>query len=54
MERPQSRYVKAIDGVSIGYQVFGDGPYDLVLCDPARGFDQDVALRLTHAFAALR
>lgn len=33
MERPQSHYVKAVDGVWIGYQVFGEGPYDLVLND---------------------
>ena len=25
--------MKAVDGVSIGYQVFGEGPYDLVLND---------------------
>jgi pimeloyl-ACP methyl ester carboxylesterase len=28
---PETRYVKTPDGVHIGYQVFGDGPYDLVL-----------------------
>jgi hypothetical protein len=33
---------------------FPPGCPNLVLCDPARGFDQDVALRLTQAFAALR
>jgi class 3 adenylate cyclase len=33
IERPASRYAKSIDGVSIGYQVFGDGPYDLILND---------------------
>jgi class 3 adenylate cyclase len=33
MKRPQSRYVRTDDGVSIGYQVFGDGPYDLMLVD---------------------
>ena len=27
---PETRYVKASDGVSIAYQVFGDGPRDLV------------------------
>jgi class 3 adenylate cyclase len=30
-ERPITRYVKAHDGVSIAYQVTGDGPLDLVL-----------------------
>jgi class 3 adenylate cyclase len=29
-ERPETRYVKAPDGVSIAYQVTGDGPLDLV------------------------
>jgi hypothetical protein len=33
---------------------FPPGCPNLVLCDPTRGFNQDVALRLTHAFAALR
>jgi len=33
MKRPTSRYVKTDDGVSIGYQVFGEGPYDLVIND---------------------
>ena len=33
MKAPTSRYVKTDDGVSIGYQVFGQGPYDLVLND---------------------
>ena len=30
-ERPVTRYVKAPDGVSIAYQVTGDGPLDLVV-----------------------
>jgi pimeloyl-ACP methyl ester carboxylesterase len=30
---PETRYVKTDDGVYIGYQVFGEGPYDLVLND---------------------
>ena len=29
-ERPVTRYAKAPDGVSIAYQVTGDGPLDLV------------------------
>jgi hypothetical protein len=31
--RPTSRYVKTDDGIYIGYQVYGDGPYDLVVND---------------------
>src|SRR4029079_872690 len=30
---PETRYVEAEDGTHIGYQVFGDGPYDLVMND---------------------
>jgi pimeloyl-ACP methyl ester carboxylesterase len=30
MESPEVRYVKTPDGVHIAYQVFGDGPFDLV------------------------
>jgi pimeloyl-ACP methyl ester carboxylesterase len=30
---PTTRYVKTEDGIHIGYQVFGEGPYDLVLND---------------------
>jgi hypothetical protein len=30
-ERPVTRYAKAPDGVSIAYQVFGEGPMDLVM-----------------------
>jgi pimeloyl-ACP methyl ester carboxylesterase len=33
VERPESRYVKTPDGVFIGYQVFGEGPYDLLVND---------------------
>jgi pimeloyl-ACP methyl ester carboxylesterase len=33
VERPESRYLKTTDGVYIGYQVFGQGPYDLLLND---------------------
>jgi hypothetical protein len=33
---------------------FPPGCPNLVLCDPARGFDEETAERLTHAFAALR
>ena len=30
MESPETRYAKTADGVHIAYQVFGDGPVDLV------------------------
>ena len=30
MERPETRYAKTNDGLSIAYQVFGSGPFDLV------------------------
>ena len=30
MEAPETRYVKTPDGAHIAYQVFGDGPFDLV------------------------
>ncbi len=30
MEPPETRYVKTPDGAHIAYQVFGDGPFDLV------------------------
>jgi hypothetical protein len=30
---PTTRYVKTDDGIHIGYQVFREGPYDLVLND---------------------
>ena len=30
MDRPEIRYTKTVDGVHIAYQVFGDGPVDLV------------------------
>ena len=33
MHVPETRYVKRPDGVSIAYQVFGEGPFDLV-CAP--------------------
>lgn len=33
---------------------FPPGCPNLVLCDPARGFDEEIAARLTRAFAALR
>jgi class 3 adenylate cyclase len=48
--------VKAIDGVSIGYQVFGNGPYDLVLCDGWMGnidanWDVDEFAKILNAWA---
>lgn len=33
LARPSTRYAKSEDGVYLGYQVFGDGPYDLVVND---------------------
>jgi pimeloyl-ACP methyl ester carboxylesterase/class 3 adenylate cyclase len=30
---PETRYVRTEDGVHVGYQVFGEGPYDFVLND---------------------
>ena len=30
MERPETRYAKTADGVHIAYQVFGDGPIDIL------------------------
>jgi class 3 adenylate cyclase len=30
VERPETRYAKTIDGLSIAYQVLGSGPFDLV------------------------
>jgi pimeloyl-ACP methyl ester carboxylesterase len=56
MERPESRYVKAVDGVSIGYQVFGEGPYDLVLNDGWMGnidanWDVDYYAQILRAWA---
>jgi class 3 adenylate cyclase/alpha-beta hydrolase superfamily lysophospholipase len=34
MDRPETRYAKTVDGVHIAYQVFGDGPPDLVIHVP--------------------
>ena len=55
MERPDSSYVTAVDGVSIGYQVFGAGPYDLVLNEGwmsniDANWDLDESARLLHAW----
>ena len=48
--------MKAVDGVSIGYQVFGEGPYDLVLNDGWMGnldanWDVDEMARLLRVWA---
>jgi class 3 adenylate cyclase len=32
VEIPETRYAKTVDGIHIGYQVFGDGLVDLVFC----------------------
>jgi class 3 adenylate cyclase/pimeloyl-ACP methyl ester carboxylesterase len=34
LERPQTRYVAATDGVSLAYQLLGDGPLDLLWVPP--------------------
>ena len=36
-EIPETRYARAEDGISIAYQVVGDGPIDLLWLDGARG-----------------
>ena len=33
MDTPETRYLRTEDGTHIGYQVYGSGPYDLVLND---------------------
>ncbi len=38
-ERPVTRYAKTSDGVSIAYQVIGEGPMDLVLLGPGAPID---------------
>ena len=48
--------MKAVDGVSIGYQVFGEGPYDLVVNDGWMGnldtnWDVDEMARLLRVWA---
>ena len=30
MNVPETRYAKTVDGVHIAYQVFGEGPVDMV------------------------
>lgn len=40
LERPATRWATASDGVSLAFQVFGDGPVDLVIIPPfARNVD---------------
>jgi hypothetical protein len=39
MDVPETRYVKTDDGLYIGYQVFGAGPYDLVWNDTMANLD---------------
>ena len=38
-ERPVTRYAKTPDGVSLAYQVFGEGPMDLVVAGYATPID---------------
>src|SRR3954454_9173803 len=55
MEIPQTRYATRSDGVSIAYQVLGDGPVNLVFC---AGFVSHLDLQwtnpgITHFFRRL-
>ena len=43
METPRTRYAKTVDGISIAYQVRGDGPVDLIY---ARGWTQNFEIEL--------
>src|SRR5262245_30084936 len=45
MEEPKTRYAETTDGVSIAYQVLGDGPVDLVWIP---GFVSHVEVAWTH------
>ena len=45
MDLPETRYAGTTDGVSIAYQVVGDGPVDLVWI---QGFVSHVELAWTH------
>ena len=44
METPKTRYTTRSDGVSIAYQVLGDGPLNLVFC---AGFASHLDLQWT-------
>ena len=50
MDVPETRYVKTRDGLHIGYQVFGSGPYDLVWNDTMANFDANWDLPSWAAF----
>ncbi|HSS35364.1 MAG TPA: adenylate/guanylate cyclase domain-containing protein [Patescibacteria group bacterium] len=39
MDVPETRYVRTHDGLHVGYQVFGSGPYDLVWNDTMANLD---------------
>jgi pimeloyl-ACP methyl ester carboxylesterase len=45
MDMPETRYAKTADGVHIAYQVFGDGPIDLVYVS---GWISNVDLNWTY------
>jgi hypothetical protein len=49
VEAPETRYVKTPDGAHIAYQVFGDGPFDLVYVP---GFASNVEYMWREAKAA--
>ncbi len=50
MDVPETHYVKTQDGLSIGYQVFGTGPYDLVWNDTMANVDANWDLPSWAAF----
>jgi len=50
MDVPETRYVKTDDGLHIGYQVFGSGPYDLVWNDTMANLDANWDLPSWAAF----
>ena len=39
MDLPETQYAVTSDGLYIGYQVFGSGPYDLVFIDVLSNVD---------------
>jgi len=43
MELPETRYARTADGVSIAYQVVGDGPPDIVLVHSAFVSNMEIA-----------
>ena len=45
MQLPETRYAERPDGVTIGYQVLGEGPLNLVFC---AGFISHLDLQWTN------